>query len=115
MKESILIKICLLSVIVGIIIMFLSSRIIGPKETKIKDISEKYNYIKISGKVVEVSTSKSGTTFLKVKDDTGVIDVIVFKGSIKNIENIKTGKEIGIIGKPEKYKEKMEIIASSIE
>lgn len=115
MNESLLIKICLLSVIIGITIMFLSTRIIKPKETKIKDISEKQNYVEISGKVIQVSTSKSGTTFLKVKDDTGEIDIVIFKNSIKDVDKIKSGQEIKITGKPEKYKEKMEIIVSSIQ
>ena len=52
---------------------------------------------------------------LKVKDDTGTIDVVIFKNSIKNIENITSGKTFKIKGKPEKYKEKMEIIATAIQ
>ena len=115
MKESVLIKICLLAIATGIVIMFLSTKIIRPKIFKIKDISEKQNYVEISGKIIQVSTSKSGTTFLKIKDDTGTIDVIIFKNSIKNINEIKTGREVTITGKPEKYKEKMEIIVSSIQ
>ena len=115
MKESLLIKICLVSVFLGIAIMFLSSIIIKPKEIKIKDVSEDYNYLEISGKVTQVSTSKSGTTFLKIRDDTGVIDVVIFKNSIKDVENIKSGQEVKITGRPEKYKEKLEIIASSIQ
>ena len=104
-----------MSVVVGIIVMFLSTRIMGPKETKIEDISEKQKYAQISGKITEISTSKSGTTFLKIKDDTGTIDCVVFKNSIKNINEIKTGQEVIVTGKPEKYKEKMEIIVSSIQ
>jgi len=115
MKESLLIKICLVSVVIGIVMMFISSKTIHPKEIKIEDISEKYNYVKIIGKITEVSTSKSGTTFLKIKDDSGTIDGIIFKNSIKNLDVIKSGKKIEVIGKPEKYKEKMEIIISSIQ
>ena len=115
MKENVLIRICLLVVIAGIIIMFLSTRFIQPKEIKIKDISEKQNYVKISGKVIQISTSESGTTFLKIKDDTGTKDATIFKDSIKNLEEIKSGTKIEIIGKPQKYKEKMEIIVSSIQ
>ena len=115
MKESLLIKICLVAVIAGILIMFFSTKLIKPKETKIEDISEKQNYVEISGKIIEISRSKSGTTFLKIKDDTGIIDAVVFKDSIKNIEEIKSGQEVIVKGKPEKYKEKMEIIVSSIQ
>jgi len=115
MKETFLIKISLLTVIVGIIVMYLSSRAFQPNRIKIEDISEKYNYIKISGKITEVSTSKSGTTFLKIKDETGIIDAIIFKNSVKNIDNIRAGQKVEVIGKVEKYKGKMEIIISSLQ
>jgi DNA/RNA endonuclease YhcR with UshA esterase domain len=114
MNEKILIRICLVSVIVGIVIMFFSTKLISPSVLKIEDISENQNYVKIHGKIIEKSISKSGTTFLKIKDDTGTIDGVIFKDSIKNNESIITGKIMEIVGKPEKYKEKMEIIISSI-
>ena len=114
MKESLLIKICLIAIFSGIIIMFLSSRAIKPKEIKIENVSEKNNFVKINGKIMEISKSKSGTTFLKIKDETGLIDAIIFENSIKNLDEIKPGQEVEIIGKPQEYKGKMEIIISSI-
>ena len=94
--------------------MFVSNRMIQPKEIKINDISENQNYIKIKGKVTKVSTSKDITTFLKLKDDTGSIDVVIFKNSIDDVSWIKAGNIIEVLGKPEKYKNKLEIIASQI-
>ena len=41
MNESLLIKICVASVIVGILMMFLSAKLIKPEITKIVDVSEK--------------------------------------------------------------------------
>ena len=115
MKEKNLIRICVITVFIGIIVMFLSSKIVRPKDVKIKDISEKYNYIRVDGIITEISSSKSGTTFLKIKDETGNIDAIIFESSIQNSDKIKIGQKVEIIGKPEKYKEKMEIIISSIQ
>ena len=114
MKEKTLIKICLLSVIVGIIIMFFANRMITPKEIKISDVSEEYNYVKIKGEVVKIYVSESGTAFIELSDESGSVDVVVFKGSIENVSNITTGDFIEVIGKPEKYKGEMEVIASSI-
>ncbi len=94
--------------------MFVANRMIQPKEMKINEVSETQNYVKIKGKVTKVTFSKSGTTFLKVKDDTGEIDVVIFKNSIEDVSWIKTGSIVEILGKPERYKEKMEIIASQI-
>jgi len=94
--------------------MFISQKLINPNKLKIKDVSENYNYVEITGEIIEVSRSKSGTIFLKIKDETGVIDAVIFKNSIKNMVNISSGKIVEIGGKPQKYKEKIEIIVNSI-
>jgi len=61
-----------------------------------------------------MSTSESGTTFLKIRDETGSINAVIFKNSIKNLDEIKEGEELSIVGKTEKYKGEMELIVSSI-
>jgi len=114
MKENVLIILCIISIFAGIILMFSVNRFFEPKITEIKDITEDMNYVKIFGKITKITTSKSGTTFLKIKDATGSIDVVVFKNSIKGISEIKTGNKVEIIGKVDKYKEKIEIIAGQI-
>lgn len=114
MKESLLIKLCLVFALLGIMIMFITNRMIQPKEMKINKVSEKENFVKIKGKVTQVSSSTSGTTFLKVKDDTGMIDVVVFKNSVEDVSWVTVGSIVEILGKPEKYKGKMEITASRI-
>ncbi|MBD3156140.1 MAG: hypothetical protein GF368_05860 [Candidatus Aenigmarchaeota archaeon] len=114
MKESNLIKICLLAVFLGVILMFISTKMIGSEEVKIEDISEDSNYVKITGKIIQVSESKSGTTFLKLKDGTGSINAVIFKDSIKSLEKVKEGTVIEVTGKIEKYKGEMEILVNSI-
>ena len=113
MKEKTLVRICLVSVFIGILIMFFSNRLIGPKEVKLSEISKDSNYVKIKGNVSEVHESNSGTLFLKLTDGTGCIDVVVFKDSIENV-SIDSGEFIEVIGKPQEYKGKIEIIASQI-
>lgn len=113
MKEKTLVKICVISVFIGITIMFFANKLIGPKEIKISEISKDYNYVKIKGNVSEVHESKSGTLFFKLTDETGSVDVVVFNGSIENV-SIDSGYFIEVVGKPEEYKGKMEIIASQI-
>ena len=115
MKEKTLIRICIVSIIVGLFVMYYSNKSFVPDTITINQVSEDYNFIKIRGAVNRVVTSKSGTTFMEVSDDTGDISIVVFKDSILNIDEIKTDNFIEILGRPEKYKEKMEIIASKIQ
>lgn len=95
--------------------MFIGNRMIEPKEVKISDINEDYSFLKIKAEITSLTVSESGTLFMKLSDETGMIDAIIFKGSIKISERFKPGDLVEVIGKPEKYKEKMEIIISRIE
>lgn len=115
MKEKTLIRICIVSIIIGLFIMYYSNKSFVPETIPINQVSEDYNFIKVRGNVNSVVTSKSGTTFIEVSDDTADINIVVFKHSILNIDEIKTGNFIEIIGTPQKYKEKMEIIANKIQ
>jgi exonuclease VII large subunit len=103
-----------MSVFLGIVVMFVSTRISGPNTIKIGSISEEQNYVEITGEITKISTSESGTTFLTIRDETGSIDAVIFKNSIKNLDEIKEGKKFSVVGKTEKYKGEMELIVSSI-
>jgi RecJ-like exonuclease len=115
MKEKTLIILCFFAVIAGIIIMFIMSSIMQLEYSKVSDVNLQQNLVKLEVKVISVFNSEGGTTFLKVKDDSGVIDVVVFKNSIPNINDIELDMTIEVLGKPEKYKEKLEIIANRIQ
>ena len=70
--------------------------------------------VSIEGNLIEIKKSKSGTFFLKIEDSSGTIDIVVFKNSIKNVEEIKEGDKLLVQGKPEIYKGSPEIIATKI-
>lgn len=113
MNEKKLVILCLIISISGIIIIFIANKLIEPKYLKISEVNLNYNYIKINGTVSSVFTSKTETTFIKIKDDTGIIDVVIFKDGI-NTTLLKPGMSIEVIGRPQKYKEKIEIIPINI-
>jgi RecJ-like exonuclease len=69
--------------------------------------------VKVTGKIIKIT--KTNTTFLRLKDETGTIDAVVFQNAIKDMEKLRVGQTIEVIGRPEKYKEKMEITVVSIQ
>lgn len=114
MREETLMRICLIVALVGIVIMFSGNKITEPKIVMISDVTESENYVKLKGFVDRLQISSSGTTFIKLKDESGDIDVVIFKDSIENVNEIKTGDLIEVLGKVQKYKGKLEVIASRI-
>jgi len=114
MKENILIKLCVFSVILGIMIMFIANKRIEPRKVKISDVTECDEYIRVTGRIIKVASSKSGTLFFKLEDETGKIDIVVFKDSVRDAHKIRVGDFVEIMGRPERYKGKLEIIATKI-
>ncbi|MFH8120310.1 MAG: OB-fold nucleic acid binding domain-containing protein, partial [Candidatus Aenigmatarchaeota archaeon] len=70
------------------------------------------NYVAFNATIIGIKRTDVGT-FIKVKDNTGVIDVVVFDEKI-NTTGLNAGMSVKIIGKVQRYKGKLEIIPSSI-
>ena len=94
--------------------MFFFNKTVGIKKVSINEIVEDLGLIKFKGKVEYVYTSERGTTFVRISDENASIDVVIFKGSVKNVNEITTGKFVEVIGTVSKYKGKIEVIANKI-
>jgi len=108
------IKILLTAAILGLVVLYFVNSILTAQITKIADL--KIGQVeRISGMVTSVYTTKLGHTFLKVADNTGDIDVVVFNSSkIDFASELEVGQEISILGRVEEYKGKLELIAKEI-
>lgn len=114
MDEKTLIIICIIVSVLGLAISFLSSKFFEPEVIKISEIKGNMKYLSVEGELIKFEKSGSGTHFLKIEDDSGVVDAVAFKNSVKNIENLKQGDIIRVSGVAETYKGSVEIICKKI-
>ena len=114
MEEKTLIYLCLFAVKSGIFLIFLSNKLFQPELVNVSDITTDYNIVRIQGKITSLTVSKSETVFIKLTDSTGTIDVVVFKGTL-DVSDFSEGAEVQIIGRPDLYKGKIEVIANDIQ
>jgi DNA/RNA endonuclease YhcR with UshA esterase domain len=110
MEEKTLSNIALISVIIGIISLFVISYFLDYKETEIGMIDGSYlgKNVKVIGEVGKFNDYGTLKTFI-VKDNTGEIMVVVFTESLEVEGNVE------IVGSVEDYKGSLEIIADKIE
>jgi len=110
MEEKTLSNIALISVIIGIISLFVISYFLDYKETEIGMIDGSYlgKNVKVIGEVGKFNDYGTLKTFI-VKDSTGEIMVVVFTESLEVEGNVE------IVGSVEDYKGNLEIIADKIE
>ena len=127
MKDRYMFKIALATAVIGIVGMMIFAGQITPKHPNINEISPGMldEEITIEGVVDNIKESpNSQTYFLEVTDNTGKINVVIFKRNAKDIENNNltifqlNKRRIKLLGTVTEYNGRMEIVlkdAKSIE
>lgn len=117
MEEKLLRNISIVCSIAGLALLFFISRIVELNQTDIiqigyEDIGKN---VKVCGLIASKFTSKNGHVFLKLKDKTESIDIVIFNNTAKKFNLNFKDKEVCITGIVDEYKEKLKIIAKNIQ
>ena len=112
MKETTLLKIAFISSITGILIIFILADNLEIQVTKIANITEENmdEYIRVQG-YVDSYYETTGLSILTIHDETGYIDVVMFKE--ENI-TIYTNSLLEIEGSISEYDGQLQINADSV-
>ncbi|WP_407423884.1 OB-fold nucleic acid binding domain-containing protein [Methanobrevibacter sp.] len=117
-----LLRIALVTSLIGLIGLILFTPSIEVKEVKIKDITRAMidEEVSINCVVSDVKSSKSGSSyFLTINDGTGQIPLIIFESQIAQMQSNKLeiedfkDKKVNVVGKITEYNNEMEIVLSS--
>lgn len=117
-----LLKIALVTSLIGLIGLIMFTPSIEVKEVKIKDISRGMidEEVSIDCVVSDVKSSKSGNSyFLTINDGTGQMPLVIFESQVSqmqtnnmDIQDFKN-KKVNVVGKITEYNNEMEIVLSS--
>lgn len=118
MKDRIIFKIAFATSIIGIMGMIIFAGAITPKHLNINEINQGMmnEEVTIEGVVDNIKESQSQTYFFDITDNTGKINVVIFKNNVKDIEinNLTifhlNKKRIKISGIVTQYNGKIELI-----
>ena len=117
-----LLKIALITSLIGLIGLIIFTPSIEVKEVKISDINRAMidEEVSINCVVSDVKSSKSASSyFLTSNDGTGQMPLIIFEGQIAQMQSnnleIKDfkDKKVNVVGKVTEYNNEMEIVLSS--
>lgn len=117
-----LLKIALVTSLIGLIGLIMFTPSIEVKEVKIKDINRGMidEEVSINCVVSDVKSSKSGSSyFLTINDGTGQMPLVIFESQAAEMQtnnlDIKDfkDKKINVVGKITEYNNEMEIVLSS--
>jgi DNA/RNA endonuclease YhcR with UshA esterase domain len=117
-----LLKIALITSLIGLIGLIMFTPSIEVKEVKIEDINRAMidEEVSINCVVSDVKSSKSGSSyFLTINDGTGQMPLIIFESQIAQMQSnsleIKDfkDKKVNVVGKVTEYNNELEIVLSS--
>lgn len=117
-----LLKIALVTSLIGIIGLIIFTPTIEVKEIDIKDINRGMidEEVKIDGVIQDISQSKSKSNhFLTINDGTGQIQLIIFETQTAELQenhldiNDFKNRKVEVVGKITEYKSELELILSS--
>ena len=116
-----LLKIALVTSLIGLIGLILFTPSIEVKEVKIKDVTRAMidEEVSINCVVTEIKSSKSGSNYLTINDGTGQMPLIIFESQIAQMQtnnldiNDFKDKKVNVVGKITEYNNEMEIVLSS--
>ncbi|MBR0059156.1 MAG: RNA-binding protein [Methanobrevibacter sp.] len=117
-----LLRIALVTSLIGLIGLIIFTPSIEVKEVKIKDITRAMidEEVSIDCVVSDIKSSKSGSSyFLTINDGTGQMPLIIFESQIAQMQSNKLeiedfkDKKVNVVGKITEYNNEMEIVLSS--
>jgi aspartyl/asparaginyl-tRNA synthetase len=104
--------------VVGLAILFFLSRTVELRQTDINQISPEDDgkNVKVCGNVSSKSISKTNHVFLKLRDKTGSIEIVIFNSTTGKVNmNFDKYSDICVVGSIDEYANKTEIIAKDIQ
>ncbi|WP_296889587.1 OB-fold nucleic acid binding domain-containing protein [uncultured Methanobrevibacter sp.] len=116
-----LVKIALVTSLIGLIGLIMFTPSIEVKEVKIKDIDRGMidEEVSINCVVSDIKSSKSGSSyFLTISDGTGQMPLVIFESQVAQMQtnnlDIKDfkDKKVNVVGKITEYNNEMEIVLS---
>lgn len=119
MKESALIRICLLGSIAGIITLYFISFMMVAEELGAGEITQGYigRKVKLSGVVEGLREHMSGHIFFGIRDETGSVDVVIWEDKAEqlmlsgmNLSRLQDGVGIDVTGRVERYKGNLQVV-----
>ncbi len=116
-KDKKIFKFALVTSVIGLVLMIIFAGQITPREVKIKDLNQGMldQEVSIEGVVLDVTATKK-TYFIRIMDDTGKLDAVIFNKNSNDFEkyNLKIknliNRRIKVLGTVTEYNGRFELI-----
>jgi len=119
MAKNVLVWICLLTSVIGLVLIYIAAINLEPKQIELKDITPELvgRSVSTKGEIVYRRTHDAGHLFLTISDDDTEIAVPLFAGYLNTLKEVGLteddfyeGAEILVSGLVDEYQGQLQII-----
>lgn len=111
MNDEKILKLCILTTIVGLIGLMIVSGYVNPEKVTINKIDKSKidNQVELEAQVVSIQETKGKTKIIGLSDQTGKINMVIFPSTIINTK-LEKQEKIKVICKVTQYNGQLELI-----
>ena len=111
MNDKKMFKISLITTIIGLVGIMILSGYVNPETLTIDKIDKSKidNQVEINATISSITQTKSNTKIIKLNDETGTINLVIFSGVEIN-HNLKINQEITVVARVTQYNGNLELI-----
>ena len=119
MSKNILVLICLLTSVIGLVLIYIAAINLEPKQIELKDINPELvgRSVLTTGEIVYRKTHEAGHLFLTISDGDTEVAVPLFAGYLNTLKEVGIteddfyeGAEISVSGLVDEYQGQLQII-----
>ena len=111
MNDKKIFKMSLITTIIGLVGIIILSGYVNPETLTIDKIDKSKidSQVEVDARIVSITQTKSNTKIIKLADDTGTINLVMFS-SIDVGYDLKTDQKIRVIARVTQYNNDLELI-----
>jgi len=123
-KKNLLLSICILSSVIGLVLIYLAAIKIQPLETELGEIDSQLvgRAVKSSGYIAYKSANPAGHVFLTISSNKAKIQVPLFAGLMSKLiesglseEKLAKGVKISVTGLVDEYRGSLQIVPRKVD
>ena len=100
--------------VLGLVLIYAFSCMVEPKAVSI-NLLDRYSgqLVRVTGTIVDLRTHEAGHIFVKIKDESGICEVPLFRDLAGKVPKLTIGDRLEVIGTVEEYNDSPQVVPRS--
>jgi len=110
-----LIKTSIACSVLGLVLIYAFSCMVEPKAISI-NLLDRYSgrIVRVNGTIVDLRTHEAGHIFVKIKDESGICEIPLFRDLAGKVPKLTIGDRLEVVGTVEEYNDSPQVVPRSV-